>query len=118
LKEVTVREIKAVVRKERLAELVRSLQNAGASRFTVSRVHVLGTGVDPTDVQFSFDEGAAYTEKAKVEVLCPKEHVSGLLQAIRQAAATGHRGDGILIVSSVDEVTNIRTGDTGELALL
>ncbi len=61
-----MREIKAVVRKERLADLLRSLQNAGASRFTVSRVHVLGAGVDSTDV----------------------------------------------------EVTNIRTGGTGELALL
>ena len=113
-----MREIKAVVRKERLGDLVRSLQNAGASRLTVSRVHVLGAGVDPTDVQFSFDEGAAYTEKAKVEVLCPDEEVRSLLEVIREAAATGHRGDGVLIVSPVNEVTNIRTGDTGGLALL
>jgi nitrogen regulatory protein PII len=37
---------------------------------------------------------------------------------IRHSASTGHHGDGILIVSDLTTVVNIRTGDCDRLALL
>ena len=39
------------------------------------------------------------------------------LSAVREAAQTGHIGDGKIFVLSVDEVVRIRTGETGDAAI-
>jgi len=113
-----IKELKAVVRTDCVAELVHALREAGVMRFHVNHVHVLGAGVDPRDYRLSLDEGEAYMEKAKIEILCPVEKVENVLRLMRERACTGHRGDGIVVVSEVEEVLNIRTGDRDALALL
>lgn len=111
-------ELKAIVRTECLPELVDALEKAGVTRVFVSRIHALGAGVDPEDYQLSLDDGQAYTQKAKVEFLCPTESVEAAVDLIREWACTGHRGDGLVIVSDVKSVVNVRTGDRDGLALI
>lgn len=113
-----MREVKAIVRTDCLSRLVQALKEANAARFYVSRVHALGAGVDPEDFRVSMDEGEAYTEKTKVEFLCPAERVDELVEVIRRCAQTGNRGDGVIIVSEVTDVVSIRTGDHDRVALL
>ncbi len=113
-----IKELKAIVRTECVAELVHALREAGVTRFYVNHVHVLGAGVDPRDYHLSLDEGEAYMEKAKIEIFCRAEEVENVLRLMRERACTGHRGDGIVVVSEVGEVLNIRTGDRDTLALL
>lgn len=78
-----MKDVKAIVRVELVAELIRALQNADVDRFYVSRVHAFGAGVDPEDFRPSLDEGGSYTEKAKVEFLCRAECVDDLVDVIR-----------------------------------
>lgn len=111
-------EVKAIVRNDFLPDLVSSLEKAEVTRLFVSRIHALGAGVDPDDYRLSMDDGQAYTEKAKVEVLCPTEAVEAVIGVIRECACTGRRGDGLVVVSGVREVVNIRTGDRDGLALI
>ncbi len=110
--------VRAIVRTDCLSRLVQVLKEAKAIRFYVSRVHALGAGVDPEDFRVSMDEGEAYTEKTKVEFLCLAERVDELVEVIRASAQTGHRGDGVIIVSDVTDVVNVRTGDHDRVALL
>lgn len=60
-----MKRIDAIVRTERVSAVVAALRKAGVVRLTVSHVHTLGYGVDPEDYRLSFEEGAAYSEKAK-----------------------------------------------------
>lgn len=111
-------EVKAIVRNEYVPELVDALEKAGVTRFFVSRIHALGAGVDPEDQKLSLDDGHAYTEKAKVEFLCRTEAVATAVDVVREWARTGHRGDGVVVVSDVKEVVSVRTGDRDGIALL
>lgn len=113
-----MKKITAVVRRECVHEVVHSLLGAGAARVFVSHVHALGAGVDPERFQLSLEEGEAYTEKAKIEVLCRPEEVEGLVETVRRHACAGHRGDGVIAVGDVERVVSVRTGEEGVVALL
>lgn len=114
----TIREIKAFVRRDRIPTVLQALRDAGPCRCYVTDVHVHGAGVDPEEVRFSLAEEEAYMKKAKIEVLCEQKRLPDVLDAVRRAAATGHRGDGVVVVSPVQEIMSIRTGDRDALALL
>lgn len=113
-----MKEIKAIVRTERVQAVVKALDKAGVARLLICHVHSLGAGVDPEDFRVSFEEGATYTEKSKVEVICGDDAVNDIVEVIINTARTGHPGDGIVIVSDVERVTRVRTGDEGALALV
>ena len=114
----TVHRIEAFVRRKRIPAVLHALRDAGACRFYVTEVHAHGSGVDPEHVSYSLVEEEGYTKKARIEVLCEEDRVPDVLEAVRGAASTGHRGDGIVLVSPVAGVVSIRTGDRDGLALL
>jgi len=109
--------IKAIVRTERVQAVVKALEEVGAVRILSCHVHSLGAGVDPEDYRVSFEEGATYTEKSKVEVVCRDESVDGTLAALSAAARTGHPGDGIIVGSDLERVLQVRTGHADVMAL-
>jgi nitrogen regulatory protein PII len=111
-------EVKAIVRGDCVPELLDALKEGEITRFFVSRIHALGAGVDPEDHKVSLDDGQAYTEKAKVEFMCRAEDTQAVIALIREWACTGHRGDGVVIVSGVTDVVNVRTGDRDGIALI
>lgn len=113
-----MKDVKAIVRTDCVQDLMRALKDADVMRFYVSHVHAFGAGVDPEDLRASMDEGGTYTEKAKVEFLCRAERADELIRLIREWSCTGHRGDGVVIVSDVTDVVNVRTGDHDRIALL
>lgn len=118
MSEIDLRDVKAIVRTECVPELVRALRSAEVTRFYLTRVHAVGAGVDPEDFRLSLDDGGVYTEKTKVEFLCSGARTAELVETIRDWSCTGHRGDGIVIVSKVTDVINVRTGDHNRIALL
>ena len=108
--------LRIICREERLNAVVAALRASGALRLFVTPVHSIGSGVDPE--HYSFSEGGAYTRKAEIEVVCRAVDVTRLVAAVRAKANTGQRGDGIIIVSDVDRVVKIRTGEENVVALL
>lgn len=112
-----MKRIEAIVRTERVEDVVAALRAEGVPRLTVSHVHALGSGVDPEHYRLSFEEGAAYTEKAKILLVCPDERADALIESIRREARTGHRGDGVVFVSEIERACKIRTGAENALAL-
>jgi len=53
----------------------------------------------------------------KLELVCPDADAVTYVQVISSGALTGHRGDGAIFVSAVEEAVHIRTGTRGEAAL-
>jgi nitrogen regulatory protein P-II 1 len=53
----------------------------------------------------------------KLEILVEKERVSEMVELIRKNGRTGYRGDGMVIVSPVEEVYKVRTDENGISAI-
>jgi nitrogen regulatory protein P-II 1 len=113
-----MKQVKVICRKECVAAVAAALRQSGTPRLTISHVHALGSGVDPEHYRMSLEEEAAYTEKAKLELVCQADDVDRVIDLVRQHAKTGQRGDGVIFVSDVERVVKIRTGDENALALL
>jgi nitrogen regulatory protein P-II 1 len=58
-----------------------------------------------------------FLPKLKLEVVVDCEMVEPIINAVRQAAATGNVGDGKIFVYPMDNVVRIRTGERGEEAV-
>lgn len=113
-----MKEVKAIIRKDRVDEVVHALRAIGVTRAWTSHVHALGYGVDPGEAHLSLEEGAEFMEKAKVELFCRPEDLDEVIRVIRETACTGHRGDGVISVTALERVVSVRTGDEELLAVL
>lgn len=114
----SMKHVKAIIRTECVQDLMLALTEADITRCYVSRVHAFGAGVDPKDFRLSMDEGGSYTEKATVEFLCRPERCEEIVALIRERSCTGHRGDGVILISDVTDVVSVRTGDHNRIALM
>lgn len=110
-------EVRAIVRVAMLDRVIHMLKDAGVPRLTVTRVHAIGAGVDAAAAQLSVEEGSAYADKALVQFVCGGERCAMFTELLCRAARTGRKGDGIVYVVPVLDVTKIRTGVGGLEAL-
>lgn len=53
----------------------------------------------------------------KLELLVAEEHVQKLIDLIRKNGRTGYRGDGMIIVSPVDNVYKVRSDEEGLMSI-
>jgi nitrogen regulatory protein PII 1 len=98
--------IRAIIRLEQEEAVVRALTDAGFPAMT--KCDVTGRGR-----QRGIQVGEAfYGELAKHQLLLvvDDDNVDEVVQAIIEAAQTGHFGDGKIFVSPVNQVYTIRTG--------
>lgn len=58
-----------------------------------------------------------FKKKLRIEVVCRRTDVKGIVEAIRRTAHTGNPGDGKIFVAPVARAMRIRTGEEGEAAL-
>lgn len=110
--------IKAYIRRRKAEEVYKGLKDAGFCCMTF--VECEGTG------QYSDHEEKHVSEKypfadafrvIKLEILADDDHIRGIIDIIKQNGRTGYRGDGMIIVSPVEEVYKVRTDETGILAI-
>jgi nitrogen regulatory protein P-II 1 len=110
--------IKAYIRYRKAEEVYNALKNEGFCCMTF--VECEGTG------QYSDQEKEHISEKypfanayrvIKLEIVALDEHIQEIVGTIKKHGRTGYRGDGIIIVSPVDEVFRVRTDEKGVLAL-
>ena len=114
-----MKEIKAYVRPERLANVVSRLEQEGARDLTVTRVDAIGALADTEKDRLRFFRNYAekYSDIAKVEIVCADAEVNRFVGVLRETSYTGERGDGRIFVLNVERAVNIRTGEEGEKAL-
>ncbi len=110
-------EIRAIVRMAMLDRVVHAMRESGVPRLSVTRLHSLGAGVDPAAARVSPEEGAEETNNALVQFICDAERADMYVELLARSAKTGRRGDGIVWVAPVLDVTKIRTGAAGLGAL-
>ncbi|MDF1573408.1 MAG: P-II family nitrogen regulator [Bacteroidales bacterium] len=110
--------VKAYLRQRKTEEVYNAMKEAGYCCMTF--VECEGTG------QYSDHEKEHISEKfpfaeayrvIKLEILAADEHIKEILDIVKQNGRTGYRGDGMIIVSPVDEVYKVRTDEVGILAI-
>ena len=110
--------IKAYIRQRKTEEVYEALKKAGFCCMTF--VQCEGTG------QYSDHEKEHISDKypfadaykvIKLEILVADENIKPIVDIIKKNGRTGYRGDGMIIISPVDEVYKVRTNETGVMAI-
>jgi ammonium transporter, Amt family len=114
-----MKEIKAYIRSQSAGLIIKDLEAAGAKDMTLIRVEAIRS----LPYQLGDSDAASsnslthYAAVAKLELVCRDEEANHFMEIIRARAHTGKTGDGRIFLSSVEAAVNIRTGQTGDLAL-
>ena len=107
----------AIVKPHRLDEVKEALQDLGVNGLTTTDVEGFGRQRGHTEIYRGAEYQVDFVPKVKVEILCDDDQVSGVVDAVAEAARTGKIGDGKIWVVPVERVLRIRTGEMGPDAL-
>jgi len=109
-----MKEIKAIIRPERLAGVLQALhQMPGLPGVTVSHVRGFGHRV-PAEPD---GETFAAVDMTKLEIVVPAERATEVVNTIERAAHTGRVGDGKIFTVAVGGAVRVRSGERDVRAL-
>lgn len=112
-----MKKIEAIIRPEKLEEVVSALERAGYPGIMITEIegHGLQKGLKQ---QWRGEEFQVnFLPKVKVEIVVKDEEASNIVQAIIESSSTGAVGDGKIFVYPVEEAIRIRTRERGARAL-
>ncbi len=112
-----MKKIEAIIKPFKLEDVKEALAGVGVEGMTVSEVKGFGRQKGHTEIYRGSEYTVDFLPKIKIEVVLSDGQVSSAVDAIINAAKTGKIGDGKVFVSAIDNVTRIRTGETGEEAI-
>ncbi len=108
-----MKEIKAIIRPERLREVLRGLHAMpDLPGVTISTVRGFGRR-HPIDAEQLFDE----VEMTKLEIVVSAAVAPEVVHILERTAHTGRVGDGKIFVIPVDQAVKIRSGERDAGAL-
>jgi nitrogen regulatory protein PII len=108
-----MKKIVAIIRSSKFDSVKESLAEKGINFFTFYEVKGYGhqKGKELSYRGSVYDVG--YLGRIKMEIVVSDEYVTAAFDAIVDAAHTGEKGDGIIMVSPLLEIKNIRSGKNG-----
>lgn len=109
--------IVAIIRPDRLNEVLEALYRAEVRGLTVSRVLGHGGETDRVETYRGTTVKVELQEKVRLEIGVSESFVEATVRAILSAAHTGEVGDGKVFVLDVAQVRRIRTGERDEAAV-
>lgn len=109
--------IVAIIRPDRLNEVLEALYRTEVRGLTVSRVLGHGGETDRVETYRGTTVKVELQEKVRLEIGVSESFVDLTVRAIVGAARTGEVGDGKVFVLDVSQVCRIRTGERDEAAV-
>lgn len=109
--------ITAIIKPFKLEEVKQALSEIGVEGMTVTEVKGFGRQKGHTEIYRGSEYTVDFLPKVKLEIALPDELIAKAADAIENAAKTGKIGDGKIIVTPIDEVIRIRTGERGDTAV-
>ena len=107
----------AIVRPEKVNDVLEALYRADVRGFSVSRVQGHGGELDRVETYRGTTVQVGLSEKVRFEIGVSDPFVEPTIAALCEGARTGEVGDGKIFVVPVDRVVRIRTGETDDLAV-
>ena len=109
--------IKAVVRPEKLSDVLKALYQAEVRGLTVSRVQGHGGETESVETYRGTSVKMGLTDKVMLEIGVSDAFVDVTVQAVLNAARTGEVGDGKIFVLPLEAVHRIRTAEQDQAAV-
>jgi nitrogen regulatory protein P-II 1 len=107
----------AIVRPDKLPEVLESLFRAEVRGLTISRVQGHGGELERVENYRGTTVKMELYEKVRLEIGVSDHFVEPTVEAICAAARTGEVGDGKIFVLPVEKVYRIRTGEEDQAAV-
>jgi nitrogen regulatory protein P-II 1 len=107
----------AIIRPDRLSNVLEELFRAKIAGLTISRVQGHGGETERVETYRGTTVKMGLTEKVRVEIGVSDHFVEPTIDAICRGARTGDVGDGKIFVVPVERVVRIRTGETDRAAV-
>ena len=112
------KKIEAIIREERLDDVMDALKEIGIVGMNVFEVRGHGRqgGVALAGRAGSYQ--IDMLPRIQLNIVLSDHNVEKTIEAIRRVATTGRPGDGLIFIYPVDDVVRIRTGERGTDALI
>lgn len=107
----------AIVRPEKLTDVLEALFRAEVRGLTISRVQGHGGETERAETYRGTTVKMELSEKVRLEIGVSDHFVEPTVHAILKAAQTGEVGDGKIFVLPVERVYRIRTAERDEAAV-
>src|SRR5216683_6085894 len=107
----------AVIRPERLHNVLEALFRAEVKGLTISRVQGHGGEIERVETYRGTTVKMELSEKVRLEIGVSDHFVEPTVNAILRAARTGAVGDGKIFVLPVEKVYRIRTAEEDQAAV-
>jgi nitrogen regulatory protein P-II 1 len=105
-----MKRIEAVIRPDRFDQVATTLKESGYSGFTIADVRGHGQSPEKVGEWRGQQYELAVAHKLQISIIVEDEEVVGAVEALVAGAHTGAVGDGLITVSDVVAVYNIRNG--------
>lgn len=113
-----MKEIKAIIQPHKVLAVTDALQAVpGVGGITAVDVRGFGVERGMFDIEKPALGSVNYTKKVLLLLVVRDEVVEAVLRALQEFAHTGHFGDGVVVVSNVEDAVRLRTGQRGEKAM-
>ena len=112
-----MKQVTAIIKPFKLDEVREALAEVNVTGLTVTEVKGFGRQKGHTELYRGAEYVVDFLPKVKVEVVVDDGMAEQVVEAIIKAARTGKIGDGKILVSNLEQVIRIRTGETGEEAI-
>ena len=109
--------VTAIIKPFKLQEVREALVSAGIEGLTITEVKGYGRQKGHTEMYRGAEYSVDTLPKIKLEMLVTEDQLETATDTITKTAQTGKIGDGKIFVTSVEQVTRIRTGETGSEAI-
>jgi nitrogen regulatory protein P-II 1 len=107
----------AIIRPEKLNEVLEALYRAEVRGLTISRVRGHGGETEAVETYRGMTVKVELHDKVRLEIGVSDPFVQPTVKAILSAGATGEVGDGKIFVLPVEKVYRIRTGEEDRSAV-
>lgn len=109
--------IVAIIRPEKLNDVLEALFAADVRGITVTRVEGHGGELEPVETYRGSTVKMELREKVRLDIGVSEPFVERTVKALLQSAGTGEVGDGKIFVLPVERIYRIRTAERDELAV-
>lgn len=103
--------IECVIKPFRLEAVKTALTQFGVSGLTMYEVKGFGRQRGHVEIYRGAEYKVDFVPKVKIELYLAAEQADEAVQIIAQNAKTGTIGDGKIVVTTIDAITRIRTGE-------
>tara|TARA_B100000902_G_C27256337_1_gene888052 strand:- start:1250 stop:1588 length:339 start_codon:yes stop_codon:yes gene_type:complete len=109
--------VTAIIKPFKLDDVRNALSEIGVQGITVTEVKGFGRQRGHTELYRGAEYVVDFLPKLKLEIVVGESNLENTLDAITNSANTGKIGDGKIFVTQLEQVTRIRTGESGEEAI-